>query len=465
MKHYLLKSHLVMLLGLSAGIAQAQDSGLNFGDMPYKHTINCKLGVDASGYEMFPNQDCSVLFMGPPGIEKPHHIVTLDGTISLCSGLKDNSDSVNLLSAQWKIIEAKKLKALNEDDLSQYAKLKKLSENLFTDIANARQEYEKYASVPGSRVQSLFDNRAKPEDVMEFYKKNILEYKNNPNAPEVSILVPENSIYSFVLFRTDGASDKTRSVLSTTIPGLEVLVQSSGNQTNVAHVKAGDSVSGLTEFALATTCDMVHLEGEKWILNKEPLRNVMSVNRKYEIPMKVGYAIKAHLNSKVASRVMAQLISSSTDHNLSKAQLYENIMKIKGKEDFDVVINTDIPLEKEQMDELDIDIRQRLLDRFLLYYEQRGDLANLRPVASEPAAGGMVPVNHVGTQCWKKSKLFSSKSGCSDYVYTVQEWRDGQTITQIEDHLDLNLVLTETKAINDVVLIPFTTAFFDEEIK
>jgi hypothetical protein len=278
-------------------------------------------------------------------------------------------------------------------------------------------------------------------------------------------LNPENSVYSFVHYRPENISKEARSILSTTIPGLEILVQPTAQQTSVAHVKAGDQISGTTVLSLMSTCPMVKLKNNKWVANKSELSTVMTVNRNYDIPMRVGYGIKARLNSKVAAKAFADLVATATDNKLSKTQVYNQFLEVSGDEVFSVKIETDFVLSDTQKKDLEHDVRKRLVDRFLMYFEMRGDLAKLAPLPVPAPEGGMIPVEQVGTKCWSKSSWggLKKKGGCTDYVYTVQKWRDGKTTAEIQDHLSVDLDISEVKQINDVVDVPMTTVFFEKE--
>lgn len=462
-----MKSKVIGLMGLVSLCTQltfAQNAVEGLGQMPYKHAKKCDTMLDTRGFEVYPNKDCSVLYIAPPSVEKPVNTGKLYSSVDMC---KDNSDwleTLSILVQNMKSVSKKLSAAIEKENYKQVEILNKEFKEAQSNLIFTQKEYARYFSIPASEVQTTLTNEVNGDDRHNLFMQNMYIYLNEPLAPDLDFLQPENSFYSFVHYRPENVSEEARSILSTTIPGLEVLVQNGSKQTNVAHVKA-NNVSGQTVFSLMATCPLVEKKNDDWIFKKGALRDVMTVTRNYEVPMRVGYGIKARLHSKMASEVFAQLLAKAENNGLTKTQIYEKFLTVSGTDVFTVEINTDIPLPESEKVALEHDVRKRLTDRFLLHYEERGVLADLRPVEVQAPTGGMVPVEQVGTKCWKKSSWGGLKKsgGCHDYIYTVQKWRDGKTEAEIHDFLMIDIDISEEKIVNDVVKVPMSTVFLEEE--
>lgn len=453
------------LLGVNSQ-AMAQDADL--GVVPYLHPRPCQLQMDTSGFSVFPSEDCGTVFIGPNPIEKPVHSVRLEAGIAFC---EDNAlwhESLILLDQLALDLTKKGAEAIKNGKNEKGKYYLDQAKEARADYLEAKAQYDKLASLPGATVQSLFDNSVRGEDHKNFMQQNLFLFWNSKEEerPVIQTLRTEDSIFSFTHYRPEMMHENLSSIISTTIPGLQVLVQPSAQMTNVAHVKAGDVVSGETRLSLYGACPMVQKNADsgEWELKPQAVDKVMTVNRTYNVPVKVGYGIKASLNSAVATKVLSNLVINNSTHGLSKSQFYEELMAVDGEEAFSVTLDTDASglISPEEREYLMVDVRQRLLDRFLKYYEDRGDLAHLTPVDLGVPASGFVPVNKVGTHCWKKKKLFGGgSSGCYDYVYTVQEWREGKNETDIQNYLNVNLKISEETHVNDIIKLPMSTAFFD----
>lgn len=440
---------------------------LDMGDAPYLYPKKCDILLDARGFELYNNKDCSVIYLGPQRVEKPIHIPRLESTIDMCDDnnmlqetLKKNTESI-LLNAD-DILNAQKEK--NSKKIELHVKLAK-------ELVDLKQYnlglYYAIASLPAASVQSLFDNTVSGSDRDKFIDANKYVLLNQAVRPDVQILKTTNSVYSF-LFKKVGEGDKVSAISSTSLPGLEYLSAPGAKQSDIVHVMTNDSISGDTVFTLKGACTMVEKHGESWKLKQDPISYVMTANRTYDIPMKIGYGMTASLKTNVAIKNLQALVSQSLDHGLTKTQILNAFLKSEGESIFDVFIDTDIALSSEQRSELMADVYQRLTDRFLLFFEKSGLLSGLQPIEIEPqplepAQGGMVPEIHTATHCWKKKSLFGSKSGCYDYQYTVMKWHDGFANDEVNQNLQMDALIKENYQINDIYNYQMSSTFFDLE--
>lgn len=456
----------LLLLQSTTSFAQEMNPVISddLGVTPYLYHQPCELTVDPRGFEVYANKNCDVLFIGPRKIEKPQNTIDLMGTIELCDGDKDLMESLNERAKAIKIITQQATKAVLEGKDSKAEQLYKNAETMRQQLTKNQIAYAQFSSIHGSTVSSVFNNSISGQDIYDFIAQNMLIFLNNPNPPKVAKLSTENSIYSFTHYRPEDAGAHVLSIISTTIPGLEILKQPTAAQTNVAHVKTDDIVFGETRLSLMSTCAMLEKKNDQWVRKNDDVQNVMTVNRSYDVPMKVGYGIEAHLKSDLVTTAISDILLNATENGLSKTQVYNKTSNLVGTEAFSVVIDGDIALSDEQRQELELDIRQRLMDRFLLYFEKNGSLASLTPVELPIPTGGEVPIEYIGTKCWSKSSMFglSKKGGCYDYVYTVKEWRPGMSKSDIKDIFTISTDISEKIHVNDIIKVPMSSAFVDQ---
>lgn len=452
------------LLSLSASVGFAQNLSDALGEMPYKHPRACEYVLDTRGFNVFSNKNCDVVFLAPLPVEKPVNELSLESNVDLCDSNNSLLETINALTAYQAKLSGQLNEAVEEGN---YKKIEKILNQLAVaneQVTTRQKDHARFTKIHASTVSSLFENSVDGNDLHRFYDQNLYLMMELNEWPHIKTALPENSIYSFSFYRPENASAEASSVVSTDIPGFELLAQQSSKQKDVAHVKA-DRVTGKTQLSLMSTCPMVKKVNNRWVVDKQALKNKVTMNRTYEIPMKVGYGIEARLNSKVAAEVLADLVANTYNHGLSKTQVYNKMLSVSGTEVFTVKIDTDVPLTSKEKLDLEHDVRKRLVDRFLLYFEMRGDLADLQPVEVKAPEGGEVPVQYVGTQCWSKSGFLGigGSSGCRDYIYTVKEWRNGMSTTEIHDHLAVDMDISEKKQINDVIMMTMSTAFYELE--
>jgi hypothetical protein len=444
---------------------KAEDSDL--GTMAYLHPKACSDLLDTRGFEVFWNKACTVAYLAPAPVEKPEHRVTLEGTAQLCDSQVSLTKSLKALSGMIEDLRtrsAEELKKGNDEKSQKYADRAAKAE---ADLEKAQGTFVKLTNIHGATVQSLFSNEVSGYDIDQFITQNKYVLYNMDRRPDIKIMPVSNSIYSFTLYRPENAGAEARSILSTTIPGLSPLVQPSGDPLTVAHVKFAGAIAGETRLTLNGTCPMLEKVNDQWVYNPARFGTVMTVNRSYDVQVKAGYSINAHLHVDDDSQSYNNITANSTNHNLTKSQIYEKLLETNAFQTADLRVDTDIPMTKDEVDDLKNGVQQRLTDRLLKLYEERGLLTQMTPIEVPAPQGGEVPVTYTATRCWSSSSWFglSRKSGCYDYQYVVHEWNDGHSYNQVNDTQIMKVDLYENTTIYQVIPLSRSTAFFDGEVK
>lgn len=454
------KLAVIALMGMTVQTA----NGADLGTTPYLHPNPCELKADPRGFEVYTSKNCDTLFLAPRTVEKSENTIKLEGSAALCDGHNSMLVALNKRAETFNKLTEKAFKAMEAGNEAAYEKWSAQADQAEVRLINTQKQYAQFSALHASTVRSLFENKVSGQDIYDFIVQNALIFWNADEKPEVVKVPTMNSIYSFTHYKPENAGSEARSILSTTIPGLEPLVQPSAQQINVAHVKADDVISGESRLTLMGTCPMLEKVDGQWVEKEDGISEVFTVNRTYEVPMKAAYTLKATLNTKVATDVLAKMLVQTANHGLSKTQYYEKLLNIEGEEAFTMVYDEDHGFSEDEKKLISYDIQKRLVDRYLQIYESRSELTNLTPVKLDPPTGGTVDVVHTARRCWSSSSFFglSKKGGCYDYQYTVPTWMEGKNYNEIYDLLHVDLNLSETIEENKIYYYPKSTTFYNK---
>lgn len=448
-----------------AGFAHAEEVGV----APYLHPKRCDYVLETKGFDILRSKDCEKVFLTPKAIEKPYNKIDLEGSIAFCGGHKKLIQAVNKRISNYDRALDKLDSALDSEDHDAIEYWDKKADSYAKRVEEAQKSYSKFASKHAATVRSVFLNEVSGSDVTEFNTQNMGVFLTMAKAglpvPDVEPVRIKNSLYSFVHHRPENATEDLKTIISTTIPGLEVLEQPTAKQTNVAHVKSNAGIQGETKISLASACPMVVEQGDDWVLQPKKIRDFMTVKRSYAVPMKASYSITAVMDTDIAADVMARMIVQTQNHGLSKTQFYEKLLEVTGKEVFSIVYDEDGSFDGVERQLVVEDIRKKLVDRFLQIYESRSQLATLTPVKLAAPTGGTVDVVKTARRCWSSSSWFglSKSGGCYDYKYTVPTWYEGKNYNEIQDLLRVDLELREDITENKIYEYPMDTVFFNLE--
>lgn len=439
--------------------ASAQDLGIT----PYLHPNPCDVKADPRGFEVYPSKNCETLFLAPKVVEKSKNVVSFYGSKDACSAHNNMLGTLVNRSSNFQTLIGLASQALENGNLSDYQMYSDEADKAEEKFIKSQERYAKFTKLPAAHVQSLFENRVSGQDIYDFIQQNILIFWSAEKRPEVTPIKIGKSIYSFTHYRPKEASEEARSILSTTIPGMEPLAQPSAQQVNVAHVKAKDSISGSTELSLMAACPMLENVGGEWVEKKDAFREVLTVNRSYEVPMKAGYSLTASLDTNIATEVLAKMIVQTANHGLSKTQFFERLLNIEGKKVFTMTYDEDHSFTKEEKLLIDYNVQKRLVDQFLQIYESRKELSDLKPIELPAPTGGNVDVVHTARRCWSSSSFFGLKKsgGCYDYQYTVPTWVEGKSYNEVVELLRVNVKISETVRENKIFNYPMSSTFFN----
>ncbi len=447
----------------AASLAQAEEVGI----APYLHPRPCDYVLETKGFDILRSKNCEKVFLTPKTIEKPFNKIDLEGSVDLCTGHSKLIETVNKRISNYDRALDKLDEAMDANDMDSIDYWEQKADSYSEKVQEAQKSYAKYASIHAGTVRSVFRNEVNGDDVADFTSQNMGVFLTMSKAglkiPDVEPVRVKNSLYSFVHHRPEVATEDLKTIISTTVPGLEILEQPTAKQTNVAHVKANGVVQGETKISLASVCPMVEKQEGSWTVQPKKIRDFMTVKRSYTVPMKASYTITATMDTEIASDVLARMIVQTHNHGLSKTQFYEKLTEITGKEVFSITYDEDGSFDGVERQLVVEDIRKKLVDRFLQIYESREQLATLTPVKLDPPTGGTVDVVKTARRCWSSSSWFGLKKsgGCYDYNYTVPTWYEGKNHNEIHDLLRIDLELREDITENKIYEYPMDTVFFD----
>ncbi len=457
-------------------------------------------------YGFLYNKDCSVVHVLPSRIENPKVQVWPSANLQLCDGLKahiqsfnDLNKRINKLQLQTEVLEEKLTENLKESEFERISKqvqsLDKKRRELEFDAMAMRKETAQFGKIPGATISVFLNNSITQEELNYLRALNhsnlvqkikrvdrSLDENGNEVISEreeykISSLRPaqiSSSLYSFSFYSLD-QENPTNSIISTTLPGFEVLEQMESHQS-VAHVRAGDVVTGEVVMSLLGVCDsVVEDENGRPSIDLSGQSSPLTVNRTYGVNQVFtqGYEAKLDVDS-----IADQIISHVTHHKNSgftKSSEFSNtidtmvdsLIDFKWDSDSD---NSQI-LSIDKVLEIKKEVSAHLIDNYFSKLVEQGILKIENPTSLPPAQGGMVPETQLAHRCWtEKRGGFSGLIGkrrqvCADYTYTVNVWKDGFTTEELKNHLTMNHQYIDRMTVNRATPFYYTTTFIRDGAK
>jgi len=407
---------------------------------------SCGVAFESTGLRVMTSADCKNIFLAPNPIGEVYSKITVNGNAQaecnkmhlkykvLEENLEDRTDSRRKLAIAIEQGDQEKI-----DNLLLLIKLADEYEVKLTE------EIKQSSNLQGAQVSFSYFNEVTEEDELNFITENARIFHNMGYFPKVTAATIEDSIYSFK-FINEPLLETQPQILSSTLPGLEILNQNGASQVNVAHVLSNGPVSGDIDVSLNAICTIGE---DSATLNTEGLSSLMNVNRTYKIAALSQYGYKASFNATRAIKAAGTIISESKDHGFTQTQI--NDLVFNNDFDDDILIEffeghaPDDPLIVSEIIE---DVQERFEEKLYKSLEASNLIEVTGYQDREPAQGGEIDEQHIGRAC--KRKWYGSKR-CWDYVYNVKKWVDGYSSLDLNDYSETNLNFSELVIIDDMI--------------
>ncbi|MBX3022677.1 MAG: hypothetical protein KF799_13475 [Bdellovibrionales bacterium] len=506
-------------LGLIAGAlcssftAQAEDSKTP--SAPYiepsrKCMAEGMINPPGKDYNYLYSKDCRVVYVLPPAKVKQSYRSEGNANIRLCKGVKSRMNALTTLENAHDALASQRRKWDERwqaaTSTAQKTKIQAEIDHLTKQMAGYQEEIsigmksltDTYGNRPGATLSITMDSEISQSDLNELRAYNqanlrqtrtvvekVVDAAGNPvldengrpkertyDVTEISSLrkAPiSKSIYSFVYYAPVN-SEKDSGILSTSIPGLEVL-QQEGAKTRTAHVRGGDVVTGEVLLSLIGICNSVidQPDGKSVIdFKKAP---IFVVNRNYEVQQMFAQGYVAELK---IDNLIGQIVDQVTTNNnqgFTKSANFNHVINEKVDElvDFQWTTEYENPgnINLAQVLEIKKGVAALLIDDYFEKLEKLGILSKVSPSELPPAVGGNVTETRVANRCWTEknggiSGFFGGRhSVCADYTYTVQVWHDGITTEKLSNLLRANIRSVDRMEVHQMAPFSFSTAFVD----
>lgn len=441
------------------------------------HTFKIPEGLPR--YNVLKNRDCSIFYILPPTRIATPTILQQNHNISRCGDLDRAQNSLNKLYEAQDII-AGKWAELEDSDLSEVEKALELDgiENRLSRVSKAIDDSNEriartFGGLQGATMQVFISTDIPDQHLAAIKAANPIP-RYNPETDRLEYLVPQvekarmsNGVVSFKFHSKTNLSELP-TVLSTTIPGLEVLQQEGASQ-DVAHVKVGEGeVSGEISLSLKGICNAVEQDDDgRYFVNRNRFVQTMAINQYAEVEMssRYGYTASLKVEDFVEKVLSGQIIKGKGNFETQSLLEQTEIVDINKAMSFEWTEElTDDDLDPVSKTEIKKEAFANLTHQLIEKLEQ-SELITLKAVQEfEPVEGGQLSVDRVGQRCWSKRKLLRSrKTTCQNYVFAVKEWRDGVSETEAFDGLKREYNLTDSMEVNQVVPHLFNFTFYDSE--
>jgi hypothetical protein len=455
------------------------------------------ISPESANYRYLYSKDCKVVYVLPPPVMK-QDIKSEGINLQACGDLDKANHAVSELygllddlATRLRGFESQMDKAKTDADAARIqAKIDSLTkrkegyEKNLKDLLQAR--FENFGKVPGMISSVTMVGNASPNELnlvralnyANLHRKTKVEVKDNNGkvintyyTDEESSLRPapiSSSLYSFI-YKTPSAADPSESeVVSTDIPGVEILSQQ-GAKTQTIHVRANDVVSGKLRMSLIYACEHAKKDAAGKSQIDDSTDPLFTVNRTFEVQEMFGQGYTAKLRIDKVVDQITKTVTTDTDHGFKKSVLFVPIIKEHVDQIIDFRWDTEFAAAGNIGIEKVLDIQKAVAAKFVDNYIENLVNAKLVTIEEEPnvtpAAGGTVDDVRTANRCWTEkdgglSGMFGGRhTVCGDYQYVVKVWHDGVTETEINKNLTLNVDETEQMKINTTVPFSFTTAF------
>jgi hypothetical protein len=269
-----------------------------------------------------------------------------------------------------------------------------------------------------------------------------------------------SSIYSFRFYAPDALYNG--GVLSTSIPGLAYLQQKDG-QEGILHVQSSGGVSGELIMSREAVCPRTKVVDGEYVLDdlKDPF---FQISRQFAVNQMYGRGYTASLRTERAIELISKKLIESKENGFQKSVTFtptlkgkvDSLIDFRWTEEFQ---NND-PQTLEAIYKIKVSVAADLIDELFDKLVESGALQIKQDPVVDPSEGGYIDKTQTAHRCWteKKGGLSGITGGrrtvCSDFVYTVKEWKDGIT------HEDINKSLNILSEIQDHVVINTVTPFY-----
>ncbi len=408
---------------------------------------NCSLILDSSGLQTSMSQDCSTVFLEPPALGEVYYEVFTNGNVRSCSELRMARDSKNVLSLEYSKLQEQYIQAVidkNEKNIKIFIDNMKV----LTDMEAVQDEkIARLAVLEGAVVKASYVNTITEGHIDNFVLANHKIFQNEGFIPQIRKANIEDSIYSFN-YISEAVDSSLPVIKSTTIPGLEMLTQTGGAQKDVAHVQAGDVVSGQITLSLNGVCNFLEKSKAREITARD-LGALLVVNRNYKVPSISSYGYTASLNALSITKAIGEKIKSGSYNGIRRSDVYDMAFSELHQAAFKMTYTEGhVPDDEAKKQMLQLDVYGRLFDQYMTSLENSGFL-KFQAYEDVPVSdGGTVIVQVPGRVCSRK--WYGSKS-CRDTVFDVKQWVDGYAHSQIDESKDFESIFTEQVSINEIV--------------
>jgi|GEM_PF-5061261 len=438
-------------------------------------------------YQFLPGKDCFTHFVLPPAIAERSLKSRPTMNMKRCDAYQIALENEGLVAKQ--IFETNMMIGELQEQLRETKEdqeVKALEERIhnlglvidrFQETAKEAQEsVQRFASILGVEYQVMMDSRVLENDLERLIQTNLIpETSKDADGNWQTIYRAQNflkapiseSIYSFI-FKNNKSPENGSSLAYSTIPGMENLTQEGGQLEEVAHVFAGNVLSGSFGLTLAGACN----SGPETAEDTGSDEGVPFVaNRSFKVQQQYGFGYTASLDlNGVLSQILDHTVTSN-NKGFSKKQVFNNqttqtidqLLTIK----FDETLNVGDQVGQEALEaqqERIEGIRQEVYARFVdtifdsLLGSKAIEIAGPSPL--DPATGGNENVSKTKSRCWIETKWYGRRrKKCRDYTYTVKKWHDGVTVEDLQNTLTLEGNLEEKVNVADTHGFNFSTVF------
>lgn len=441
-----------------------------------------KIPEGVRDYSFLYNDDCSVHFVLPPGINTQAIRETALPSLRFCSVVRSIGD---------RIAEITKSKGTLQRQMSElYMNLSTASENQMEAIGlkietlarhierldklgnDAHNEKQRMETIEGAIVNVTLDSRVLGRDLAKLAdaaRHPMIgpngEFLNTWTGPRFMPARTTKSIYSFTLRRPED-EEGMNPVMETNIPGLEQLVQP-GSVTQTVHVQADGVLSGLMRLRLSAVCgNEVEIKPHQYAFDPNNSLPMLTVNQTYQVQQQFAYGYRAEFDHKEVVERLIEDTVESLNNGFTKEQVFKNELTLNSDSmlKFEWENNFNPGTHEDSMDTI-MAIKEGVFNGFVDNYLEKlvfaGKLETVEPAAVSAVDGGMVDVDQVGTRCTSKRRNWfgRTRQSCSNYTYKVKEWRNGILDKELRDDLTLEVNDVEIVSANEMVPFYFTSTF------
>jgi prefoldin subunit 5 len=444
------------------------------------------------------SKDCKVVYVLPPPV-MAQNIKSEGINLQACVGLKSLNDQINQLYATLNDLQ-KRLGAL-EDQLDDaktatetariQTKIDALTKRITGYEANvatlASTRYDHFGKVAGlvssvtmvGNVNTTDLNYVRGANAANLHRKTKVQEKDASGKVTKEYYIDEeallrsapimSSIFSFI-YKTPGTADPSESeVVSTDIPGVEMLSQP-GAKTQTIHVRANDVVSGQLRMSLVYACEHTKPDTAPGSVKiDEDTDPLFTVNRTFEVQEMFGQGYTASLKIDKAVEQISKTVITDTDHGFKKSIVFLPTIQANVDQLVDFKWDTEFAAAGNVGIDKILEIKQQVAVKFVDDYIEKLVQAKLISIEEEPnvppANGGTVDDVRTANRCWTERDgglsgwIGGRHTVCGDYQYVVKVWHDGITSVDLDRTLTLKVDNSETMKINMTAPFSFTTAF------